>query len=71
MGIIALMFSIAKDTTGALVQDKVLGFMEGYPGDLYEEPFVDFSTTRNYALQVSVALPRDALVDKFAAEHDT
>ena len=65
------MFSIAKDTTGALVQDKVLSFMEGYPGDLYEEPFVDFSTTRNYALQVSVTLPRDALVDKCAAEHDT
>ena len=37
------------------MQDKILNFMAGYPGDLYEEPFVDFSTTRNYALQVSVS----------------
>ena len=35
------------------MQGKILSFMEGFPGDLYEEPFVDFSTTRNYALQVS------------------
>ena len=48
------MFRDAKDTTEALVQDKILSFMEGFPGDLYEEPFVDFSTTRNYALKVSV-----------------
>ena len=54
MGIVAVMFRDAKDTTEALVQDKILSFMEGFPGDLYEEPFVDFSTTRNYALQVSV-----------------
>lgn len=33
-------------------QDAIRECMEGYPGDLYEEPFVDFSTTRNYALRV-------------------
>lgn len=33
-------------------QDEIRTFMEGYPGDLYEEPFVDFSTTRNFALRV-------------------
>ncbi|CAL8463331.1 g2865 [Coccomyxa elongata] len=32
-------------------QDAIRECMEGYPGDLYEEPFVDFSTTRNYALR--------------------
>ena len=47
-------FRVAKDTTVAVVQDEILSFMEGYPGDLYEEPFVDFSTTRNYALQVRI-----------------
>jgi hypothetical protein len=35
-------------------QAVVREFMAGYPGQLLEEPFVDFSTTRNYALRVSL-----------------
>lgn len=33
-------------------QEMISTYMEGYPGNLYEEPFVDFSTTRNFALRV-------------------
>ena len=36
-------------------QAVVREFMAGYPGQLLEEPFVDFSTTRNFALRVSLA----------------
>ncbi|EIE18186.1 hypothetical protein COCSUDRAFT_45597 [Coccomyxa subellipsoidea C-169] len=32
-------------------QDAIREYMVGYPGQLYEEPFVDFSTTRNFALR--------------------
>lgn len=35
-----------------VLQDEIREFMVGYQGDLYEEPFVDFSTTRNFALRV-------------------
>lgn len=38
----------------AVIQDMITSFMKGYPGELLEEPFVDFSTTRNYALRVGV-----------------
>ena len=32
----------------------ITSYMKGYPGELLEEPFVDFSVTRNYALRVGV-----------------
>ena len=38
--------------SSAVIQDMITSFMNGYPGELFEEPFVDFSTTRNYALRV-------------------
>jgi len=43
-----------KDTFSAVAQDMILTYMKDYPGDLYEEPFVDFSTTRNFALRVGI-----------------
>ena len=53
------------------LQDMIHSFMQGYPevsGALYEEPFVDFSTTRNYALQVSSPSSRDSLQNMHARQ---
>ena len=38
--------------SSAALQEVITSYMAGYPGELFEEPFVDFSTTRNYALRV-------------------
>jgi hypothetical protein len=38
-------------------QDTIRATMAGVPGDLIEEPFVDFSTTRNFALKVRQSPP--------------
>jgi len=34
-------------------QDVIRKAMEGVPGELHEEPFVDFATTRNRALDLA------------------
>lgn len=50
------------------VQDAIREYMVGYPGDLYEEPFVDFSTTRNFALRVRT-LEHHEVCSQFCAAH--
>jgi tetratricopeptide (TPR) repeat protein len=43
-------------------QEKVLRALEGVPGELHEEPFVDFATTRNRALALADAHARFVLM---------
>lgn len=43
-------------------QDTVREVMGDTPGQLLSEPFVDFSTTRNYALRVRIALQPSACI---------
>ncbi len=49
-----LLFPAPNAVFFAVSQDMITSYMKGYPGELLEEPFVDFSTTRNYALRVRV-----------------